>query len=121
MDARMSSKRTCPNRGICAETDGQSRADNELLIVRQVEGVTHTRRNDRSRAAFHGLLECEPAFGNVFIPARKHFEHEIEIPADSVNRARADIVIRQGVALMRVRKHRHPGIKMKRPAVADLL
>ena len=51
-------------------------------------------RNDRSRAAFDSLLECEHAIGNVFIPARQRFEHEIEIPADGVDRARADIVIR---------------------------
>ena len=72
----------------------QRRANYELGVVRQIEGVTHTRRNDRSRAGFNGLLECEHAFGNVFIPARKRFEHEIEISADSVDRARADIVIR---------------------------
>jgi len=65
----------------------QSRTDDELRVVRQIKRVTHTRRNDGSRAAFDSLLECEHTFRNVFVPPGKRFEHKNEVSADSVNRA----------------------------------
>jgi hypothetical protein len=65
-----------------------------LCVVRQIERVTHTGRYYRRRAAFDSFLECEHAFGDVFIPTSKRFEHQVEISADGVDRARADVVIR---------------------------
>src|SRR5215469_4640134 len=87
-------KEHAPIGRIWDEANGESCTNDELRIVRQIEGVTRARRNDRSCGAIDSLVERERAFGNVFIPAGKRFKHKIEVAAKSVNRARADIIIR---------------------------
>src|SRR5262249_12554326 len=113
-------KKTPPIGEMVREAYRQSRTNDQLLVIRQIEGVTGARRNDRSRSALHSrLLECECAFGNIFVPASNRLEHEIKVPANGIDRACANIVVREVPALGRVRKPGHPAVKMQGPAVAD--
>lgn len=98
---------------IGSETDGNCETNDQLRLVRQIEGVTCARRDERRYRPVDMFR-----FIDVFFPVKDGFEHEVEIFADSVDRTRAKVVIPK-IVVVDIRKDGAAGVKVQRPAVTD--
>ena len=91
---------------------------NNLKIVRAIEGVTKSRRNQSRGGAvdvYPRRFYCEI---DLFVPASNHFEHQIEVAPDGVYSAASKIVIGQ-IVTANVAEDRHAGIEVNGPAITN--
>ncbi len=94
------------------EADRRCDSDDGLRVVRMIKGVAKPGRDQCRQVSLGstGLI-------HLLIPLGERFEHEVEISRDGVDRARAEIITDEVVALY-VRKPGRAGIRVQRAAIA---